>query len=259
MQLRMGRHTNEWTNIRTPANAQQAMLLRGDLTVADARTERWAEHRVQKRRRLVSAAMRAIERDGPQVSMREIAIEAGVPKPTLYRFFKDKSDLAEAIADQAREDILEQLGQARQPAVQTVGELVHLALTGYASVVDNRPNVFKVLLYGEDNVAVHAMENSRVVVGEVENLLQAVNHFGGGRPVSLHIYSSMIVGTVTGAAMSWMELPDRGGLSVDDFIAEIEPAVRAIVLLAGAKTGAAIDFDKPIEDLFPSMASTGIS
>ena len=45
----------------------------------DARSERWREHRKKVRTEIVDAAFRAIDRSGPEVSLQEIAAEAGTP------------------------------------------------------------------------------------------------------------------------------------------------------------------------------------
>jgi len=63
----------------------------------DARSERWREHRKKVRSEIVEAAFRAIDRLGPDLSVREIAEEAGTAKPKIYRHFTDKSDLFQAI------------------------------------------------------------------------------------------------------------------------------------------------------------------
>jgi AcrR family transcriptional regulator len=50
---------------------------------------------------LLQAAQRAIHRDGPQISMDEIAAEAGITKPIFYRHFGDRRGLARALRDSA--------------------------------------------------------------------------------------------------------------------------------------------------------------
>jgi len=217
--------------------------------VADARTERWASHRLEMRQRVTTAAMSAIERDGPQVSMEEIAKEAGVPKPTLYRFFADKADLAASVADQAREDIAGRLAEAWQPGVRTMGELVHAGLTGYGALIASHPNVFRFLV-GSDGAAPHATENAKTIAGQIVTVLEALNRALDGEPVDLSVYGAMIVGMVSGAATWWLDHAEEPG-SIDRFVARLEPGVRAIAELVGAETGIRIDFDEPIPDTFP--------
>jgi AcrR family transcriptional regulator len=69
----------------------------------DARSERWREHRKKVRGEIVEAAFRAIDRLGPDLSVREIAEEAGTAKPKIYRHFHDKSDLFQAIGERLRD------------------------------------------------------------------------------------------------------------------------------------------------------------
>ncbi|MBD5832236.1 TetR/AcrR family transcriptional regulator, partial [Janibacter melonis] len=69
----------------------------------DARSERWREHRKKVRNEIVDAAFRAIDRLGPELSVREIAEEAGTAKPKIYRHFHDKSDLFQAIGERLRD------------------------------------------------------------------------------------------------------------------------------------------------------------
>jgi AcrR family transcriptional regulator len=54
-----------------------------------------------QRERLLQAARRAIRRDGPKVSMDDLAAEAGVTKPILYKHFEDRRGLACALRDWA--------------------------------------------------------------------------------------------------------------------------------------------------------------
>jgi len=58
-----------------------------------------ARHWNEQRLRLLHAAQRAIHREGPQISMDEIAAEAGITKPIFYRHFGDRRGLACALRD----------------------------------------------------------------------------------------------------------------------------------------------------------------
>ncbi|TQN31530.1 TetR family transcriptional regulator [Haloactinospora alba] len=52
----------------------------------------------ERRRAILDAADRVIQRDGPEAPMSTIAAEAGISKPILYRHFGDKSGLYRALA-----------------------------------------------------------------------------------------------------------------------------------------------------------------
>src|SRR6266498_3874117 len=68
--------------------------------------------RAEKKRELLDAAIRAIERDGPRVSMRAMAAEADVTKPILYRHFGAKGGLYQAIAERYATELLTQIRAA---------------------------------------------------------------------------------------------------------------------------------------------------
>ncbi len=54
-----------------------------------------------RRRALLDAAQRLIRSRGPDVSIEQIAAEAGVSRPIVYRHFGDRQGMAEAIAEDA--------------------------------------------------------------------------------------------------------------------------------------------------------------
>lgn len=60
------------------------------------------------RRRIVLAAARLLEEDGPEaVSTRAVATAAGVPAPSIFRLFGDKDGLLEEVADHGFKRYLE--------------------------------------------------------------------------------------------------------------------------------------------------------
>jgi AcrR family transcriptional regulator len=73
------------------------------------RSARWTA----QREHLLQAAQRAIHREGVHISMDEIAAEAGITKPILYRHFGDRRGLARALRDSAFGLVI---GAAEDPA-----------------------------------------------------------------------------------------------------------------------------------------------
>lgn len=74
--------------------------------MSDGRSRRWDGHRETRRAVFVEAAARAIEKHGPDAHLSDIAAEAGVSKPVLYRYFSDKDDLLGATAAYAADEIV---------------------------------------------------------------------------------------------------------------------------------------------------------
>ena len=75
----------------------------------DGRTTRWDAHRDQRRADLVLAAVRAIDRHGPDAGIADIAAEAGVSKPVLYRYFADKDELHAAVGQWGANEVLSRM------------------------------------------------------------------------------------------------------------------------------------------------------
>jgi AcrR family transcriptional regulator len=66
-------------------------------TISDRR-HREAKARAERREELLDAAIDAVRRDGPSISMDQIANACGVTKPIIYRHFGDRDGLVMAMA-----------------------------------------------------------------------------------------------------------------------------------------------------------------
>lgn len=93
------------------------------------------------RRGLLAAADRVVRRRGPDASMDEIAAEAGITKPILYRHFGHKDGLYAALAERYM------LGLYRE-AEQALGETnprrrVAAAVNAFLESVEQQPEVFR--------------------------------------------------------------------------------------------------------------------
>lgn len=114
----------------------------------DARSERWREHRKKVRSEIVDAAFRAIDRQGPEVSLREIAEEAGTAKPKIYRHFTDKSDLFQAIGQRMRDMLWSAIFPSIDISSDPAHRIIRRAVEQYVRLVDEHPNVVRFLMKG---------------------------------------------------------------------------------------------------------------
>jgi AcrR family transcriptional regulator len=114
----------------------------------DARSERWREHRKKVRAEIVDAAFRAIDRLGPELSLREIAEEAGTAKPKIYRHFTDKSDLFQAIGERLRDILWAAIFPTINLASDPAREVIRRSVEQYVLLVDQHPNVCRFLIQG---------------------------------------------------------------------------------------------------------------
>ena len=85
----------------------------------------------------------------PEVSLREIAEEAGTAKPKIYRHFNDKSDLFQAIG---KRDCATCSWAAIFPnidvATDPTREVVRRSVAEYVNLVEQHPNVLRFVLQG---------------------------------------------------------------------------------------------------------------
>jgi AcrR family transcriptional regulator len=99
-----------------------------------------------RREELLDAAVRSIRRLGPGVSMEDIAGEAGITKPILYRYFGDRAGLTAAVAARFAEQLLERL----RAALATTGpprEVVAATIDAYLGFVEAEPHLYRFLLH----------------------------------------------------------------------------------------------------------------
>lgn len=108
----------------------------------DGRKQRWAAHREARRNELVDAAVRAITAQGPGVGMDDIAAEAGVTKPVVYRYFTDKADLYVAVGQRAANDLLAKVVGAIE-AGGPPKDLLTTAIDAYLAQIEQVPNLYR--------------------------------------------------------------------------------------------------------------------
>lgn len=111
----------------------------------DGRTTRWDDHRDQRRAELVEAAVAAIGRHGPGAGIAEIAAQAGVSKPVLYRYFTDKAELHAEVGTWAATLVLDRLLPClfRDAPVRSN---IAAAVDAYLETIAEHPQVFLLLV-----------------------------------------------------------------------------------------------------------------
>jgi AcrR family transcriptional regulator len=113
-------------------------------TIATPRALDRVQRREQRREQLLDAADRVICRGGPSVSMDEIALEAGISKPILYRHFGDKDGLYEALAQRYVDQLMEELDSGT--AVGDARARLSARIDTYLGYVERNPQRYRFLL-----------------------------------------------------------------------------------------------------------------
>lgn len=107
----------------------------------DGRSTRWEGHRAARRTELVRAARKAVHRQGPDVSMDEIAAAAGTSKSIVYRYFVDKTGLQVAVGEAVVEQMHAALDEAARSAT-TPREGLRSMIDTYLAMVEGSPHVY---------------------------------------------------------------------------------------------------------------------
>lgn len=96
-------------------------------------------HRTAARERLLEAAACCIARDGiAGTGIAHVALEAGVSRPTVYRYFKDREELIRSVLLQAGLRVANEV-QARIRAFSDAGEKVVEATLFTLRAIDENP------------------------------------------------------------------------------------------------------------------------
>jgi AcrR family transcriptional regulator len=140
--------------------------------VVDARRERWRAHRETRRAEFVEATIRAIGSHGPDVGMDEIAAEAGVTKPVLYRHFTDKADLYLAVGERTTDLLMADI----IPALADDGpiyERIRSAVDCYVGFIDHYRELYRFLVLRPHPTKQEVVQRDKLKIGEVLSALMS--------------------------------------------------------------------------------------
>ncbi|WP_297080973.1 TetR/AcrR family transcriptional regulator [uncultured Demequina sp.] len=113
----------------------------------DGRDSRWEQHRADRRRELVSHALRAIRVHGAQVGMDAIAARAGTSKTVIYRHFGDREGLYDAVVESVHSYIHEGLAAAfRLSDPADLGRLTADLADAYLELVERDPEIYRFVM-----------------------------------------------------------------------------------------------------------------
>ncbi|TNM40533.1 TetR/AcrR family transcriptional regulator [Nocardioides albidus] len=170
---------------------------------SDGRTTRWDRHRAERREEFVLAAVRTIDTLGPDASVADIAAEAGVSKPVLYRYFADKGELHAAVGAWAADLVLARvLSAVLAPA--TARDRVTAGVAAYLDTLAEHPQAFLLLsrpTSGQDPLG----PGKDQIAAKLTRLLgDALRHLGGDAGAA-EPWAHAVVGLGTSVGQWWLE------------------------------------------------------
>ncbi|WP_157749395.1 TetR/AcrR family transcriptional regulator [Jatrophihabitans sp. GAS493] len=183
-----------------PASAPDAA---GAERLPDGRSHRWNEHREQRRAAIVAAGVRAVDEYGIEVGVHQIARSAHVSRTVLYRYFRDKDDLTQAMAASLSNEIVELIVTALE-AEDTPGQMILATVTAIAEWVEAHPRLYHFLRVRSSSGS-QPLENIEAsVAAKLAGLLNAILSWLGAEPVISQIAAHAIVGLVENTLTWWV-------------------------------------------------------
>ncbi|BBY56946.1 AsnC family transcriptional regulator [Mycolicibacterium sarraceniae] len=229
----------------------------------DARSERWREHRKKVRAEIVDAAFRSIDQHGPDVSLREIAEEAGTAKPKIYRHFTDKSDLFQAIGKRLRDMLWAAIFSNIDAATDPMREVIRRGVAEYVNLVEQHPNVLRFILQGRFP---EQSESTQRALNEGHEITMAFaetfnNELSGMQldPAALELAAAAAFGACS-AATDWWLGPDPDSprrMPTDEFINHLTTIMLGTVNGTADLLGVSLDPDRPIHNAMQRRAAAG--
>ena len=144
----------------------------------DGRRLRWTAHRTQRREAFVAAGAAAVDEYGADASAEQIAEAAGVSRTVLYRYFRDREDLRQAIADHLVATVVASV----QPALHitptsTPHQIIESVIDVIIGWLDEHPNLYYFLRNRRNGSSLEVVENT--LADQVAELLTVFLMFFG--------------------------------------------------------------------------------
>jgi AcrR family transcriptional regulator len=170
----------------------------------DGRRLRWTEHRAHRRGAFVAAGAEAVDRFGPAASAEQIAGVAGVSRTVLYRYFRDREDLRQAIADHVVRAVLDSVlpKLAIRPDA-TPHEIIRSAVAVIVGWLDEHPNLYHFLRSRRTGASLDAVEGT--LADNVAMLLKTMMIIFGIDSEQAEPGAYGIVGFVESIGSWWLE------------------------------------------------------
>jgi AcrR family transcriptional regulator len=186
-------------------------------TVGPAQGER-ARRLTERRVELLDAALRVIRRDGDRVAMEDIATEAGISRPILYRHFGDANGLYSAVARRFNDDLT-----AKLLSFEGAGSgraLLHRQVVTFLSLVADDPNVYRFLVRRRPDrprSGSHRSDLSRTIAARTVDYLTGA---GWERPTAV-VAADLMVGGLEATADRWLDEPVGSYEEVADLVTDL--------------------------------------
>lgn len=175
----------------------------------------------RRRRSLLDAADRVIQRHGPDASMAAIAAEAGISKPILYRHFGDKSGLYQALAERHAGRLVAVVRE-RFASTDDLRARTLASIDTYLAAISANLNLYRFLMHraSAEDAATHSVMGV-IVRRMAQQIADALVAEGRLEPVRAHVWGHAVVGMVQAAGDWWIDHPEVPRAAVVDGLVDL--------------------------------------
>ncbi|GAA1475688.1 TetR/AcrR family transcriptional regulator [Nocardioides aestuarii] len=230
-----------------------------ELSATDGRRRRWDQHKAERRRAVLAAALEVIEEVAPgeDVHVQQIADRAGLSRTVLYRHFADRADLDRAI----QAEIVDRVWGEIVPVLSLDGtpvEVVRRIVATYVEWAAAHPALHR---FAEADVPGEGPSALARMVEQAAAQIEGLITLGAELlevPLDDDLRSALdpLVFGLVGAGMAsvrrWTAQPDR--VATDVFVDLLTQAVWLQIAGMAAARGVVIDPDRLVQDLFDTRA-----
>lgn len=213
-----------------------------DARPADGRRDRWNAHRTRRRALLVDAGVRAIDAFGPDASAEDIAASAGVSRTVLYRYFRDKEDLRNAVAARVVELLLQELVPPLGIGA-TAHQIIDGTLEALTAWVAAHPRLYDFLRRRGASGGPDLDDVEATMADQLAELLRVVMAGFGVEAEFAERSAQSLVGMVERTTSWWMR---TGRVSRRQLVDHLRNAVWDVISGELGRAGVALDPDDPL-------------
>lgn len=207
---------------------------------------------------IVNAAIRVIDRNGPRPSMDDIAREAGITKPRLYRQFADKGDLFTEIADRMSRRAFASAGADMTLMLQPPRAALRRVFGEYANGILEHPNVFRYLgqapVLQQSGAGVLQLDLGREAARRLSKMAHSVADAVPLETSGIEYLSRALVGAVVAITDLWLSDSDRPSAEQTvEFVAQATELTWGLLDGFLRRQGIEADPDTPIFTTFAEV------
>ncbi|MFM9378470.1 TetR family transcriptional regulator [Gordonia sp. VNK21] len=161
-----------------------------------------------RREELLDAAERAIGRSGPDVSLAQVADEAGLTRSAVYAAFADREALVSALARRHSEQVVQRLWEVTRQ-VEDPREQTRLSVEVLAAWFDENPDLATMLDRHDENRSGRQGRRS-FIASSLAEILEDGFRARGLDPAPAATWARGLVGAVSSAVRWWAQTREVG-------------------------------------------------